>query len=271
MNNLYHFIFGLSENFNEKPFEFFHYLNIKSCYLTQNKPTIYMHCIYEPKNNIWWEKIKEFVKIITYKELPEIIYNCNNKKVWRIEHQSDIFRLLILKQYGGVYADVDTLFYKHFFPTFSDKKFVMGMETLYDISNDCLQINGLCNALIISNKDSEFLNIWLESYNIEYDDYDWNKMSVRKPYELSKKYSSLIHVENTATFHKYNWNKLYYIDSEDDEYKFYTSYMTDSDIFSKHMAESKIYQILKNIDYNYFKTNNSLYSRMCKNIMGLLE
>lgn len=270
MNNIYHFIFGLSENFNEKPFEFFHYLNLKSCYITQNTPTIYIHCIFEPKNNIWWEKVKEFVTVINYKSLPDIIYKCNNKTVWRIEHQSDILRLLILKQYGGVYSDIDTLFYKPFFPTFSDKQFVMGIESLYDIGNDCIQINGLCNALIISDKDSEFLNIWLESYYQDYDDYDWNKMSVRKPYELSKKFPNLIHIENTASFHKYSWSILFYTNCDDDMYKFYTSHMTDVGIFSKHMAESKVYTILKNINDEFLKTNNSLYSKMCKNIKGLL-
>ena len=74
-----------------------------------------MHYLYEPKDNQWWEKAKQFVELIKYHSLPDIVYYCNDKKVWRVEHQSDIFRLLVLKQHGGVYADVDTLFYKPFF------------------------------------------------------------------------------------------------------------------------------------------------------------
>jgi hypothetical protein len=66
MNKIYHFIFGLSEDFNKKPFEYFHYLSIKSCYLTQENPKIYMHYLYEPKDNQWWEKGKQFVELIKY-------------------------------------------------------------------------------------------------------------------------------------------------------------------------------------------------------------
>jgi hypothetical protein len=269
LNNIFHFIFGLAENFNDKPFCYFHYLCIKSCYLTQNKPKIFIHCVYEPINNKWWDKIKEFVQIIKYKKLPDLVYFCNNKKVWRIEHQSDILRLLILKEYGGVYADIDTLFYKPFFPKFKNQSFVLGLETIYHLDLDCMHVNGLCNALIISNKNSDFLNIWLQSYKDDYDDYDWNKMSVRKPYELSKKFSNLIQIEENHCFHKYNWNLLFY--NDDEACNFLTSYMKDDGIYSKHMAESKVFDYLKKINEDYFKYNNSLYSKMCKNIEGLLQ
>lgn len=268
MNYEFHFIFGLSKNFNDKPFCYFHYLCIKSCYLTQNKPKILIHCVYQPQDNIWWEQAKDFCQIVKYNNLPDLVYKCNNKTVWRIEHQTDILRLLILKEHGGVYADVDNLFYKPFFPTFENKQFVIGMETLYHIFSDSLDINGLCNALIICNKDSEFLNLWLESFSYEFDDYDYNKMAVRVPYQLYLKYPNLVHAEPTRSFHKYNWDFLFYTDEE--KYSFYTSQMNDSGIYSKHLAESKVYDYLKKIDQDYFNKNNGLFSKMCKNIEGLL-
>lgn len=251
----YNFIFGLSENFNEKPFGYFHYLSIKSCYLTQNNAKIYIHYIYEPENNKWWDKVKPFVELIEYKSLPDIVYNCNNKKVWRIEHQADIFRLLVLKEYGGVYADVDTLFYKSF-DKFFEYEFVLGEERLNN------HLNGLCNALIISKKESLFLQLWFDSYLSDYDDYDWNKMSVRKPLELAQKNPSLIHVESFNSFHKYDWNlDFYYEDIKDG----------DVGIYSKHMAESKVYHFLKKLSPESIKTSNSLFAKMCKNINNLLD
>jgi len=267
-NSTFHFIFGLSEDFAEKPFCYFHYLNIKSCYLTQGSPKIIIHYIYEPKNNIWWEKAKEFCEIEKHKKLPDLAYKCNDQKVWRIEHQADIFRLLLLKERGGVYADIDTLFYRSFFPTFENENFVMGQEGIYHINHDAYQITGLCNALIISKLKAIFLDIWLESYKSEYDNYDWNKMSVRVPYRLAKENPSLIHIEPTASFHKYNWNKLFYL--KDPENLSFSSNMSDSEIYSKHMAESKVFEIIKKITPAYFKDNNSLYSKICKNIKGLL-
>jgi hypothetical protein len=220
-----------------------------------------MHYLYEPKDNQWWEKAKQFVELIKYDSLPDIVYYCNNKKVWRVEHQSDIFRLLVLKEYGGVYADVDTLFYKPFFPNL-DKDFVLGTEAIFHMDSNQWQVNGLCNALIISKRDSKFLDLWFESYLSDYDDYDWNKMSVRKPFELAKENPSLIHIEPVEAFHKYDWNlDFYYEDREGG----------DSGIYSKHMAESKVYHVLKIISRRSLLSQNSLFSRMCKNIRGLLD
>lgn len=252
---LYHFIFGLSEDFNKKPFDYFHYLSIKSCYLTQPNCKIYVHYLYEPKNNKWWEKIKGFAELIKYESLPDVVYNCNNKKVWRIEHQSDIFRLLILKEHGGIYADVDTLFYKPF-DRFFEYEFVLGEEMLNN------SLNGLCNALIISKKESTFLQLWFESYLCDYDDYDWNKMSVRKPLELAQKNSKLIHIEPFSSFHKYDWNlDFYYEEIKNGEIG----------IYSKHMAESKVYHVLKKLSPESIKASNSLFAKMCKDINGLLD
>lgn len=265
----YHFIFGMTENFNQKPFQYFHHLCLKSCYLTQNAPTIIIHYIHEPVNNVWWDKTKEFCQVVKYNTLPDIVYFCNNKNVSLIEHQSDIFRLLILKEHGGVYADIDTLFYKPFFPHFSNKKFVMGKETLYHISWDKEDINGLCNALIISDKNAPFLDLWLEEYKTGYDNHDWNKMSVRKPYELYQKHPELIHVEANYTFHKYNWTTLFY-ENKGGINSIYTDRMADCGIFSKHMSESKIYDFLITLTAEKLKTDNSLFATMCQNINGLL-
>jgi hypothetical protein len=269
MNKIYHFIFGLSEDFINKPFCYFHYLNIKSCYLTQNKPKILIHCVYEPHNNEWWEKIKDFVEIVKYKQLPDLVYFCNNQKVWRFEHQSDILRLLILKDIGGVYADIDTFFYKPFFPHFDNKSFVMGLEGMHYLEWDTWNIHGLCNALIISEKSHEFIDIWLEEYKTSYDNCDWNVLSVRKPYELSQKYQNLIHVEPAYTFHKYSWIGSVYDDFTDYN-SFYVTKLSDCGIMSKHLFESKIFDRLKDITADEIKIKNSLFARMCKNVEGLL-
>jgi hypothetical protein len=254
----YNFIFGLNEIFNNKPFAYFHYLNLKSCYITQNKPNIYVHCIYEPINNEWWEMAKDFIKVIKYKRLPDIVYKCNNKTVWRLEHQSDIFRLLILKEFGGVYADSDTFFYRSFYPKFNNNKFTMGIESYND---NVLITTGLCNALMISNGNTEFIDIWMDSYNENYDDYDWNKMSVRDPYRLSYLYPELIHIEPVESFHKYDWWSYIYSNMIEDG---------DVGIYSKHMCTSKNYDIFIKFTPEYLKSSNDLFSHMCRNIPNLL-
>lgn len=251
---IFHFIYFYDPDIS-RPLQYFNYLTIKSCFLTQNKPVIYLHYTNEPQNNIWWEKIKQYVVLKKVENLPDITLVCNNKKVWRIEHRCDIFRLLILKEYGGVYSDMDMLFYRPFFPKFEKHELTMGKE-LYNNN-----IVGLCNGLIISKQNAKFLDLWYESYLEEYDDVHWNKMSVLKPFELSIKYPSLINVESENVFHKYNWCEKILEETED---------YNDDEIYSKHLYSSKLYDKLSNITKHDLQTNKSLFAKMCRNIDGLL-
>jgi len=259
--NKIHFIFGLSDDFNNKPFIYFHYLCLKSCYLIQKNCKIYIHCLYEPENNVWWDKIKDFCNVVKYKSLPDIVYTRNGKKVWRIEHQSDIFRLLILKEQGGVYADIDTLFYKQFPQTFFDKEFLIGTEYCYE-NGKKLYMSGLCNALIVCKPNAKFLNIWMDEYKYNYDAEDWNKLSVITPEQLSRLHKDLIHIEPVESFHKYGWEKTIYINVSD---------MNDSGIYSKHIAESKLYDLLYTINSKNVLTDYGFFSKLCLKINGLVE
>lgn len=268
---IYHFIFGLRKDFGNKPFDYFHYLAIKSCYLTQNKPTIWMHCVCEPEKNIWWDKAKNYFTVITYNKLPDIVLKCNNIEVKRIQHQADILRLLILKEHGGVYADIDTLFYRPFFPHFDDKKFVLGKEgQIHKDKNNRFLTSGLCNALIISEKNSEFVNLWLDMYPKHYSHKDWNLMSVRMPNRLSIHHKELIHVEPVESFHKFLWSKRFYDDSIVDEPWVLDYESGDAGIFSKHLYETNTYKFLKKMNINSVMNSDCLYAKMCRNIEGLL-
>jgi hypothetical protein len=228
-----------------------------------------MHVIYEPENNVWWEESKQFFTIVKHQKLPDLCYTCNGLEVYRPEHRSDIFRLILLQEYGGVYADIDTFFYKPFFPHFNNKPMVMGLEGMYHIGWDHWDTHGLCNALMIAEKSSNFIDLWLTEYKNGYDNYDWNAFSVRKPYALSNQYKELIHVEPVFTFHKYNWCELIY-DEVTYENGFYLNYMSDEGIMSKHMSESKCFHRLSLLTCDKLKTSNSLFAKMCRNINGLL-
>lgn len=253
---IYHFIYFYDPRPRSRKLQYFNYLCVKSCYLTQNNPTIYLHYTEEPTDNIWWNKIKELVTLKKIENIPETVLKCNNQDVWRLEHRCDILRLFLLKEYGGVYADLDVFFYKPFFPKFSEYEFTMGKEVLDK------WVNGLCNGVIISKPNARFLDIWYDSYLSEYDNMDWNKMSVRKPYELSKKYPELINVESEKTFHKYLWS----CDMYGEQYQ----QVTDEGIYAKHMYASQIFDCLSRLTEDRLRVENSLFGRMCRSIDGLL-
>lgn len=258
--------------FGNKPFGYFHYLAIKSCYLTQNKPNIWMHIIHEPQNNTWWDAAKEYFQIVKYNSLPDLIYKCNNEQVIRIQHQSDILRLLILKEHGGVYADIDTLFYRPFFPHFDNKECVLGREEQFHIEHDRVLTSGLCNALIIAKKESEFINLWLEEYKTNYSHKDWNKMSVRWPIKMRNKrpHDKWLHVEPVESFHKYLWSLQYFDETITNEKWKWNYDSGDQGIFSKHLYETNTYKVLNRFTPEIIHSSNSLFAKMCRNIDGLV-
>lgn len=256
-----HFIFLSGDEFSAKPFSYFHYLCLKSCYITQKFSEMIIHVVHEPSDNIWWNRAREFCRVVKYPSLPKIVYRCNGRDVWRVEHKCDIFRLLILKEHGGVYADVDTLFYKQFPSSWFDEQFVIGTEYGYKNSAPTY-ITGLGNALMMSHSNSEFLDHWIECYKYNYDSEDWSMLSLRAPHVLANRYPALVHIEPVESFHKYGWEETFYTNG---------SGLDDTGIYTKHLAQSVTYKLLTTITEENVRTDFNLFSKMCCAIDGLLE
>lgn len=215
--NIFHFIFGLKPDFGGKPFSLVHYLAVKSAYEVNRPEKIFLHYKFEPEGE-WWEKAKPFLTLNRI-EPPVSIFG---KELVHIAHQADIFRLLILKEVGGIYLDMDTICVKPL-KEFYQYDFVIGQEllppvyyTVWDRLKKAAstlslgplhkpnQVFGLCNAVILSKPGNKFLDIWLNSYRTfrsKGKDEFWVEHSVKIPYELSKEYPDTIHVLNPYHFH----------------------------------------------------------------------
>lgn len=65
------------------------------------------------------------------------------------------------------------------------------------------KLHGLCNAVILAEKESKYLQIWLKTYKnfrSKGKDRFWAEHSVRVPFRIAKNYPSLIHVEPEVSF-----------------------------------------------------------------------
>lgn len=189
--NIIHFIFGLEKKFGDKPFGLSHYLAIKSAYIVNNPDKIYFFYRYEPTGE-WWERAKLFVEPIQISVPRKVLGN----KLYHYAHKADIIRLMVLSNYGGVYLDIDTICIKPF-NNLLKFDFVLGEQNIYK------KEYGLCNAVILSKKDSSFLKLWYSSYKYfrskGHDQY-WDEHSVIVPLILSKKYPQYIHIEKETSF-----------------------------------------------------------------------
>ena len=120
-----------------------HYLSVKSAYTRSEVDKIYIWVDNEPKGE-WWEKTKKLIQL-EYIQPPSEIFG---KPITQLAHKSDVLRLQILLEYGGIYVDTDTIFVKSFKPLLNNK-FVLGQQNVNGSE-------GLCPAVILSEPNSVF-------------------------------------------------------------------------------------------------------------------
>lgn len=243
-----HFIFGLDEKFCNKPFCLFHKIAILSAKKLNPTYTIILHYKFEPENNEYWEFVKKEIFLDKIDVLSDDIFG---KKVIYKEHISDILRLTYLTSIGGIYLDIDTICVKPF-DDLLDNRFVIGIESFKGI------ISGLCNAVIMSEPNSEFSNIWMKEY-INFDPHNWNEMSVQKPYELSKLHPNLVSIQPQCHFFKYDWHSIIDVFNDDGNL---------NGCYCIHLWETKTYHpILKHITEHDIKTRNCIYNILARPIV----
>lgn len=198
--NILHFVYGFKKQTED--FELYKYLSIKSA-IDINKPTkVYFHYKYEPIGK-YWEKIKPYLTL-EYVEPPSEIYG---NDLLHYAHQADVIRLQKLQKYGGIYLDIDTICLK----SFNDLRvydFVIGIQG----NNNNSEIYGLCNAVMLSKPQSEFVIEWIDTYTTfrskGRDEY-WDEHSVLMPLKLAYKYTNKIKILDNNVFYNPLWYNIH--------------------------------------------------------------
>jgi len=181
--NIYHFIFGLQKDFGGKPFSFIHFLAVYTAWKINRPDRILFHYAFEPEGE-WWGKAKPYLTLNKIEVPTEIFGN----PVVNYAHRADIVRLRMLRDYGGIYLDLDVLCINPFVPLLQDE-FVMGIQ----------QNAGLCNAVILSKRNAPFLSNWLESYR-NFDGRIYAYHSVELPYRLATENPALCRIVQKDLF-----------------------------------------------------------------------
>ncbi|XP_077984298.1 uncharacterized protein LOC144438944 [Glandiceps talaboti] len=177
--NIIHYVW-----FTPHEFKFHHFLGAKSTVHIQKADRILFHTDAEPVG-FWWDEFKRIagpLLEIVHRDQPTEVFGHG---VGNIPHKSDISRMQILLEYGGIYLDSDTIITKKLDPLFI-YPYSMGME-----------IVGLNNGVIMSAPNSTFMNIYYNSYKF-FDDAQWNWNSVMEPYRLAAEHPDHIHIETTG-------------------------------------------------------------------------
>jgi hypothetical protein len=213
--DIFHFIFGLSEDFGGKPFSFSHYMAIRSAIAVNNPSDVIFHYQHEPSGE-YWDLIKSHITLNKLEAPTEI----HGKKLLHVAHQADIIRLQALYKTGGIYLDIDTISIKPL-DEFRKFNFAIGQELAQPVEYTIKQkvkkvirhatlrpfkvnVAGLCNAVMLAEKGAGFIEHWLDSYKTfrsNGKDQFWGEHSVLVPYQLSRQYPDLVKKISPFAFH----------------------------------------------------------------------
>ena len=177
--NVHYVWFGRYE-----PMRFHQMLSVKSVYLRMRPDRIYFHCDFEPAGR-WWKIIKQTVPTlrIIHRKPPTKVFG---NEVIVAEHKTDVARMEILMEQGGIYLDSDVIVLKPFEPLLR-YEFTMGLEYHGNPGR-------LNSGVIVAAKNARFLKIWYSTYrNFTKREQDFHACII--PYRLQYTYPTLIHVE----------------------------------------------------------------------------
>lgn len=249
--NIFHFCYGLSEDFGGKPFSLVHYLAIKSAKDVNSPDKILFYYSFEPQGE-WWEKAKSLVTLVKVSPPEEIFGN----KLFHVAHKADVLRLNALIDHGGIYLDLDTISRKAFSPLLKNK-FVIGKQGKW-------RKMGLCNAVMMAEKNSEFAKLWLNEYRTfrsKGKDKYWAEHSVKLPMKLAKSNPGLLHIEPYDSFHF----PLYYPSSLKNLFEKEKSY---PNAYCHHLWEGGSWnKYLKDLNVEDIKKRNSTYNSIARRFL----
>ncbi|XP_052672892.1 uncharacterized protein LOC128155296 isoform X1 [Crassostrea angulata] len=226
--NIVHYIW-----FGSLSFEFMHFVSFLSAYKYQNPCMILFFHDMLP-SGIWWNLLRQTVpNFVLVRVTPPT--HISGRKIKFIQHKADIFRLQILKEYGGIYLDTDQYILRSL-DEFRNNECTMG------VAHD----GSVGSALIIAARNSRFVQKWIESYR-SYDPESWGGNSVTMAKRLAEKFPDLVRLHRHHCMFFPHGLVLY-----NQNYKWSHSYAI-------HIFKTGHFDMLKSINFDTVqKLNNTI-------------
>ena len=162
-------------------FQFHRMLAILSAHKHVQPDAILFHTN-NPPSGKYWEMLTNLTGFKVIKRAPPKI-----KKLKHDTDYSDLDRLLLLREYGGIYLDMDVMVTKSF-DDLRQYPCTVGLETETTV----------CGGIIICSRDSIFLALWIDRFFTDYRSDIWAYNSGKVPSKLAQMYPDYVHIEKTS-------------------------------------------------------------------------
>jgi hypothetical protein len=187
-----------------RPFGLVHYLAIASMRRVSPETTIILHCESVPRSE-WWDRISGDVQV-RQAQRPREIYGV---PLSHPAHQTDVLRLSLIREQGGIFLDLDVIAVRSFAPLLS--------ETCVLAYQDRQGRKGLGCAVMLARPEDPFIVEWIAGYDPArsrwqgfrsrgYDEH-WAEMSTRYPALLAREAAHEIRVLDSNTFYPFGFEQ----------------------------------------------------------------
>ena len=150
---------------------------------------MYFHTDREPIGP-YWDYIRKLPNFqIKYRNPPTFLFGEPVKAPQFYTSHSNVDRVKILMEYGGIYLDFDVMVTRPF-DDLRRHSCVIGMESE----------TKACGSVILCEKTSFFLTMWINAYLDDYRMEEWAYNTGQVPANLARRFPHLCHVEQ----HKLN-------------------------------------------------------------------
>ena len=171
--NIIHFVYPVTEL--TRPLSYLNYIAVRRALLIHRPDRVLFWTNLNKLTGHWGELIEPMVTLMPCEAISEY----DGTPIRWPQYMSDVLRLQILQEYGGIYMDTDMLLQKPLYEWMGDKM-VMSWEP-----SEPLGVS-VCNALIISPADNNFIFMWLELMGHALKSDIWAEAGVNLPAELWK-------------------------------------------------------------------------------------
>jgi hypothetical protein len=206
--NIFHFVFGLRPQ--DEPMHLVHYLCLESCRRVYRPDAIHFHYRHAPHGQLW----KRIRPHLTLHRIPARKRYVDSRRYQATEegqfieragfsyaHEADFIRLDLLDKWGGVYADMDTLFVQPIPQRAFREKFVIGEEPALPGPDGVLRPS-LCNALMLAQPRAAFPARW-RTRMAEVFDGTWSRHSCQEAALLWSEMPESVWVAPQRYFYKH--------------------------------------------------------------------
>ena len=225
-----------------RPFSLINYLAVRSAKDWIDPERIVMHTNADIDGNPHWDAIKPYVEI-NFVTPPE---KWQGRQLKYVQYQSDVTRLLMLFNHGGVYLDTDMLMVGPIDDLF-DEGFVMGQE-----SEDALS-----GGFIMSQPKSFFIAEWLDRMGKALDSGIWAHHCVNTAFDVAKDHPELIRVLPRNVIMPFDLSRNWLFDEP--------AHKLPIGAVSVHVWETFWRDYIGHVDANYMKKGKSLFCDLFKN------